>query len=456
MKISDVLRPDWRKVILTIIALLLFFAKYRFEEQHYWENFYLSAEFYWIIGIYAVIFLIIYLIICLIAFLWNKFIKREKISKKSFLLDWKKLLISFVIISPIFFLDLFTWGRSLISMAFLFLIIYIPSCLLIFIVGRLNRESLKSHATIKIVGAISTAIMFSLFIWAIFGFYQLVSLRFLDLEYMESHLGEWKIEPPIELLAGISILSAAIIFILFFRIEMGEARGGKINLTRVFDVPTSLFKKIKSGEYSIVTLLLLILVISALNYLFSTSGIVDRYLLAQSKYDYFDSLQRIQESVGFYHRPWFITPVTDFILILPFSIAISYMYLFALAFFLYWFSRIAGSKIPYLHLFALSVCLLVIPLAFNIVTTIANSIIYLIFNNISALNTAFFPIIGQVMFYIACAFGIKELGDIDLRKSILIVLPFLILILLTIVWNYFLIYEFPKRILEITLFQVGP
>ena len=456
MNTIDILKPDWRKVLLTITAILPFFAKYRFEELHYWETFYLSSEFYWTLGINVVIFLIIYLIICLISFLWNKFIKRREISKKSFLLDWKKLLISFVILSPIFFFDLFTWGRSMIPIAVLFLIIYIPSSILIFVVDRLIlREVSKSHAIIKIVGAISTAIMFSLFIWAVFGVYQLAALRFFDPAYLSTYLGEWKIEPPLELVIGISLLSAVILFTLSFKIELGEAKGGKINLTYVFDAPTSLFKKIKNGEYSVVTLLLLILAISILNYLFSASGIINNYLVVQSKYGYFDSLQGIHEAIGSYSQPGFMTPVAGFILILSFSIAISYMYLFALAFFLYWFSRVASARIPYLHLFALSVYLSLIPLAFNIVTTIANSITYLIFNNISTWNTAFFPIIGQIVFYIACAFGIKELGDIDLRKSILVVLPFLILILLLIVWNYFLLYEFPKRILELTLFQVG-
>gem|GEM_PF-6662538 len=42
----------------------------------------------------------------------------------------------------------------------------------------------KGEFIFKIVGAMSTAIIFSLFIWAVFAFYQLTSLRFFDPEYL--------------------------------------------------------------------------------------------------------------------------------------------------------------------------------------------------------------------------------------------------------------------------------
>jgi len=314
----------------------------------------------------------------------------------------------------------------------------------------------KEEFIFKIVGAMSTAIIFSLFIWAVFAFYQLTSLRFFDPEYLGPHWGEWGIQPPLELIAGISILSAIIIFILFFRTEMGKPTGGKINISDVFDRHKEVFKAIRGGRYSLKKVILLLLVISILTSLFGGIAQISGLLLAQSKYGYLDAYTIIRESVGGGSIPDLIpTLIIGFFLLIIISIVLGFAYLFTLAFFFYWFSRLVGARIPYLHLYSLLIYLSVIPLAFLIISTIVNLVSYLALENISTLNMFIFPNLGYVIFYIACMFGIKDISDISLKWSFLVTSPFLILIFVIIYLTCFFTYELPQRIMEITFYQLG-
>ena len=326
----------------------------------------------------------------------------------------------------------------------------------------------KEEFIFKIVGAMSTAIIFSLFIWAVFAFYQLTSLRFFDPEYLGPHWGEWGIQPPLELIAGISILSAIIIFILFFRTEMGKPTGGKINISDVFDRHKEVFKAIRNGQYSLKQVLLLIAIISFLSTCF---GILNNHIYTQAKYgfikeivgDYYEGMTiagdyELEENLAIKIVPTsfseFLPSSLNVLLIIVLAVIGGIVVSFTLPFLIYWLLRVSKEKIPYLNLYALSIYLSLIPLAFLIVTTIVNVTFYYILGNVSTVNKEFLPYLGSFLFYISLAYGINDIGEISLKKSFVIISPFIVLIIFTIYLDYFFIYEMPNRILEIVCMQL--
>ena len=326
----------------------------------------------------------------------------------------------------------------------------------------------KYDRIFRILGALSTAIIFSLFIWAAFGFYQLVSLRFFDPGYMSSYMGDWKIQPPFGLTVAIFILSAIIIFILFFKIEMGKPTGGKINISDVFDRPKELFKAIRDGQYSLKQVLLLIAIISFLSVCF---GILNNHIYMQAKYGFLTNIMENYEGMtiaGDYElgKNFAIRLVpTSFSEFLPSSLNVFLIIVlaviggvvvsFTLPFLIYWLLRVSKEKIPYLNLYALSIYLSLILLAFLIVTTIVNVTFYYALGNVSTVNKEFLPYLGSFLFYVALAYGINDIGEISLKKSFVIISPFIVLIIFTIYLDYFFIYEMPNRILEIVCMQLG-
>lgn len=137
------------------------------------------------------------------------------------------------------------------------------------------------------------------------------------------------------------------------------------------------------------------------------------------------------------------------------SIIFHFMYFFAMAFLLYWLSRVAGTKIPYLNLYTLLVYLFFIPLTFLFASTFVNIITYAIFKSVSTFSVKFLPYIGYTVFYIMCIFGVKDLGDISLKRSFLVLSPFLIIALTIIYLNYFFTYVLSHQLTEIILWQLG-
>lgn len=325
---------------------------------------------------------------------------------------------------------------------------------------------------IKIFGFVSTTFIFSLFIWNVLGLVYLLSFGFFDQEpsvYLDI-LEKLKTESLVTPWVIASSLSAIIILLLFLKLEIGSALGGKIKISNVFDRPLSVFKKIKDKEYSMKIVILLLIATSALWTLFEISN---NYVFLQAKYysmlSIFKDISSFQispkdmQDISIFYSGFIPLSITDFSLkqfsYIPLAVIVSiifhFMYFFALAFLLYWLSQVAGAKIPYLNLYTLLVYLFFIPLTFLFASAFVNIITYAIFKNVSTFSVKFLPSIGYIVFYIMCIFGVNDLGDISLKRSFLVLSPFLIITLTMIYLNYFFTYVLSHQLTEIILWQLG-
>ena len=309
----------------------------------------------------------------------------------------------------------------------------------------------------KVVGALSTVIMFTLFMLAVFGLYHLVSTGFFSSRYCtatEYEMPGLNIESlPLPWIMAL-IPSLIVLSILFIKTELGKPVGGQIRLSDVFDKPTRLFNGIKNRGYSVKNVMLLILVISLLSGGF---GSLNGYIFAQAKYAWMINAPRYMPE-----GDWMFPQLSalDFLVIyLPLIVISSmvggFIQFFALTFFLYWFSRAVGARICYLNLYTLTAYLSVIPLTLLGISTLVNAGSYLLCGNVSTLNTEFLPLIGYGIFYIACMYGIQHLGDISLKRSFLAVSPFLLITVIIIYLMYFFTYELVPRIVECVYLQLG-
>jgi len=249
---------------------------------------------------------------------------------------------------------------------------------------------------------------------------------------------------------------------------MGKPTGGKINISDVFDRHKEVFKAIRNGQYSLKQVLLLIAIISFLSTCF---GILNNHIYTQAKYgfikeivgDYYEGMTiagdyELEENLAIKIVPTsfseFLPSSLNVLLIIVLAVIGGIVVSFTLPFLIYWLLRVSKEKIPYLNLYALSIYLSLIPLAFLIVTTIVNVTFYYILGNVSTVNKEFLPYLGSFLFYISLAYGINDIGEISLKKSFVIISPFIVLIIFTIYLDYFFIYEMPNRILEIVCMQL--
>lgn len=307
----------------------------------------------------------------------------------------------------------------------------------------------KTEYVIRILGAISTAIMFSLFVWFALVISQLPSTGFFNPEYCKEAHEMGKINSKLFLIPWlvISLLSFFIISIASFRIDLGKPTSGKIEISDVFDKPDRLFEDIRKEKYSLNTVILLLVIISVLHGVLMT---LDTYIFIQAKYG--SMLRKFMNTTDYSNILSYLEQIP---LALISSVIGFFMQVFALSFFIYWFSRIVGAKIPYLTIYTLLVYLSLIPLSFLGVSVLANAVSYLLWDNVSTLNTLFFPLIGHLVLFITCMDGISKMGDISLKRSFLVVLPFLVIITFVIYLSYFFAYQLVSNTIECVYWLTG-
>jgi hypothetical protein len=311
---------------------------------------------------------------------------------------------------------------------------------------------------LRIAGAVGTSMVFASFILSVFGFFNLASLHFLDPAYMRTYMSDWWMQPPTEILFGFSIISAVVIFILFFRMDFGSPQGGRIPASYVFDAPDKLFAEIKVGNYSLRNVFVLVVAVS---FLAAVAGVLDDHVYLLDKVGFFEGVYGTQGfgvygSTDIFKHPTDVLPSSgDLLMLVFFRFVGGLITPFALPFFLYWLLRLFREKITYGNLLALTVYLSLVSLAFSLASSVVDVVSYYLVGDVSALNKEFFPYVGGIIFYLVLVRGLSALGGFSLRKSAVVIAPFLALLFAAVLLDYFYAYVLAQRVFEVICWQLG-
>ncbi len=196
----------------------------------------------------------------------------------------------------------------------------------------------------------------------------------------------------------------------------------------VFEDSSLFFHSIKSRDYPPLKILSWALLFCMIS---SFLALVNNYLFTQSKFKFLSALPEFFGLESPHLDP-------DYFISFALGSIWQWIILLILSLLVFLFSRIAKTKLSYSKILPLTVSLYLIPLAFLGSSVLVNLSSYLLIQDVSSINTLFFPYFGIIAYFSLYLRGIKELGETTWKRSLAILSPFLILLAVGLILGYLL------------------
>lgn len=253
-------------------------------------------------------------------------------------------------------------------------------------------------------------------------------------------------DPESPLLVG--LLPAALAFLAALLMRFGAPAGEGISLSEAYAGFGEFYGKIKSGSYSLKGVLMLAVLLSLASAL---AGVAYEYMYFEASLSSIAGLKSLYGLDTSGYLPSNVSWIARFIS----SFAQSIIAFFAVSFVLYWIMAAFKARVSYLKLYALTVYLSAIPIAFSLASAGAGSLVYVFSGTVPLSTAAFFPYAGVLLFYAAFVYGIRDLSGLSIKGSAFAVFLLVLSAALSVYIRYMLLYEIPVRILQILLRDLG-